>query len=73
MKRAAVTAIVMVMLALEAAHAAEIGLPSESVDLPAVLEIVRNVSPRLAVERESIAQAEADRLTAGAYPNPTLS
>jgi cobalt-zinc-cadmium efflux system outer membrane protein len=34
---------------------------------------VREVSPRLALERQSIAQAQADRITAGTYPNPTVS
>jgi cobalt-zinc-cadmium efflux system outer membrane protein len=43
------------------------------VDLPALLRLVRDVSPRLAVERQAIAGAEADRITAGAYPNPSLS
>jgi outer membrane protein, heavy metal efflux system len=43
------------------------------VDLPALLGIVRDSSPRLALERQAIAGAEADRITAGAYPNPTLS
>ncbi|MEO8137569.1 MAG: TolC family protein [Betaproteobacteria bacterium] len=43
------------------------------VDLPAVLRLVREVSPRLALERQNIRGAEANRITAGAYPNPTLS
>jgi cobalt-zinc-cadmium efflux system outer membrane protein len=47
--------------------------PPETVDLQAVVRIVRDSSPRLAVERQAIAGAEANRITAGAYPNPTLS
>ena len=43
---------------------------ADVVDLPALLRIVRDVSPRLALERQAIAGAEADRITAGAYPNP---
>lgn len=43
------------------------------VDLQAVLRLVREVSPRLAVERQAVAGAEANRITAGAYPNPTVS
>jgi outer membrane protein, heavy metal efflux system len=38
-----------------------------------VLRIVREGSPRVALQRESIAGAEAGRIIAGAYPNPTLS
>lgn len=45
----------------------------ESVDLPALLRIVREVSPRLAVERQAVAVTETNRIAAGAYPNPTVS
>jgi cobalt-zinc-cadmium efflux system outer membrane protein len=45
----------------------------DEVDLQAVLRIVREVSPRLAVERQSIIGAEANRIAASAYPNPTLN
>lgn len=45
----------------------------ESVDLPALLRIVREVSPRLAVERQSVTITETNRIAAGAYPNPTVS
>ena len=34
------------------------------VDLPVVLRLVRDVSPRLAVERQAVAGAEANRITA---------
>lgn len=43
------------------------------VDLPAVLRLARDASPRLSLEREGVAGAEASRITAGAYPNPTLN
>ena len=43
------------------------------VDLPAVLRLARDVSPRLAIERQRVAGAEANRITAGAYPNPTVN
>ena len=45
----------------------------EVVDLPVLLRLVRDASPRLAVERQAIAGAEAGRIAAEAYPNPTLS
>lgn len=44
-----------------------------SMDLAEVLRIVREVSPRLAIEREGVRTAEAGRITAGAYPNPSVS
>lgn len=47
--------------------------PPLVVSLPDVLRLVRDVSPRLAIERLNIRGAEANRITAGAYPNPTLS
>lgn len=49
-----------------------IELPN-AIDLPDLLRIVREVSPRLALERQNIASAQADRIIAGAYPNPNLS
>jgi len=48
-------------------------VPPTSVDLATVLRLAREVSPRLAIERLNISGAEANRITAGAYPNPTLS
>lgn len=53
----------------QAAHPA---LP-ERVDLGDVVRLVRERSPRLALARQGIAQAEADRITAGTYPNPVVS
>ena len=43
------------------------------VSLPDVMRLLREVSPRLALERLNIRGAEANRITAGTYPNPTLS
>lgn len=45
----------------------------EKLTLPALLRLVAERSPRLAVERVGIEAAEADRITAGALPNPTIS
>ena len=43
------------------------------VDLAAVLKLARDVSPRLSLEREAVAGAEANVTIAGALPNPVLS
>ena len=45
----------------------------ERLDLPALLRLVAERSPRLLAERTAIEVAEADRVTAGAIPNPTIS
>jgi cobalt-zinc-cadmium efflux system outer membrane protein len=58
---------------LAPARAQERAAPPEVVDLPAVLRLAREASPRLAVERQAVAGAEAGRIAAEAYPNPTLS
>ena len=55
------------------AYAQEIPVAPDVVDLPALLRLVREASPRLAAERQAVAGAEANRITAGAYPNPTLN
>lgn len=47
--------------------------PPQSVDLATVLELAKGANPRLAVEGQNIAMAQADRMTAGAWPNPTVS
>lgn len=47
--------------------------PPELVNMAGVLTLARKVSPRLALERQNIAVAHAERRTAGAYPNPTIS
>ena len=61
------------LIGIAAAGAQEIPAPPEVVDLPTLMRLVRDASPRLAVERQAIAGAEAGRITAEAYPNPTLS
>ena len=47
--------------------------PLESVSLANVIALAGEASPRLTLERQSIAVAEAERRSADAYPNPTLS
>ena len=67
-------------LALAACLAGSAGVYAQSpapaadvMDLAEVLRIARDLSPRLALERQNISGAEANRITAGAYPNPTVS
>jgi cobalt-zinc-cadmium efflux system outer membrane protein len=68
--------IVLTVLALFAtvalAQQAEGQLP-ELLTLQALLRLVAERSPRLAVERVSVDAAQADRVSAGALPNPTIS
>src|SRR5256886_13432105 len=45
----------------------------ERLTLQVLLRLVAERSPRLAVEQVSIATAEAERIAAGAFPNPTVS
>ena len=45
----------------------------ERLTLAALLRLVAERSPRLAAERAGIDAAEAERVTAGAIPNPTIS
>ncbi|MCL1861537.1 MAG: TolC family protein, partial [Proteobacteria bacterium] len=45
----------------------------DSVDLPTVLALIKEASPRVALERQNLAIAHAERRTAGAWPNPTVS
>lgn len=47
--------------------------PSERVDLDAVIALAREASPRIALERQSITTAEAERQLASARPNPVFS
>ncbi|WP_394538415.1 TolC family protein [Lysobacter enzymogenes] len=61
------------VLAAAALPATAAQLPPESVDLPTVLTLARGDSPRLQLERKQIALAQAERVSAGAYPNPSLS
>lgn len=71
MRRAVILAVCLAGLA--PAGAQEPARAPEVVDLPVLLRLVRDASPRLAVERQAIAGAEAGRIAAEAYPNPTLS
>ena len=61
------------LVGLAPARAEEPARAPEVVDLPVLLRLVRDTSPRLAVERQAIAGAQAGRIAAEAYPNPTLS
>ncbi|HTF15883.1 MAG TPA: TolC family protein [Burkholderiales bacterium] len=45
----------------------------ERLTLPVLLRLVAERSPRLAVEQTAIDTAEAERISAGAFPNPTVS
>jgi cobalt-zinc-cadmium efflux system outer membrane protein len=45
----------------------------ETVSLDTVLALASEANPRLSLERQSVEAAQADRRTAGAYPNPTVS
>jgi cobalt-zinc-cadmium efflux system outer membrane protein len=54
-------------------HAQDNNPAPDIVDLAEVLRIVRDISPRLAIERQNISGAEANRITAGAYPNPAVN
>jgi cobalt-zinc-cadmium efflux system outer membrane protein len=45
----------------------------ESLTLPILLRLVAERSPRLAVEQVAVDSAEAERITAGALPNPSVS
>ncbi len=47
--------------------------PPERLTLPVLLQLVAERSPRLAVEQVAIDAAKADRITAGALPNPTVN
>ncbi len=84
----AVHACIVLAAALAVAHAAADPLPEAPPALPVqsgfdplpdrptleeFLELVRWRSPALAVERTRVDAARADRLTAGALPNPTVS
>ena len=45
----------------------------DRITLPTLLRLVAERSPRLAVEQAAVDSAEAERITAGARPNPTIS
>ena len=67
------TVLILFLIGIAPARAQENTPLPDVVDLPAVLQLVRDVSPRLSIERQAIAGAEANRITAGTYPNPTLN
>lgn len=73
--RGGIAALLVVALLTGPAPARAQGQPAppDVVDMPTLLRLVRDASPRLAVEREAIAGAEANRITAGTYPNPSLT
>jgi cobalt-zinc-cadmium efflux system outer membrane protein len=54
------------------AHAQDPALP-DRLTLPILLKLVAERSPRLAVEQVAIDSAEAERISAGARPNPTIA
>ena len=60
-------------LGMGPAHSQQTPRVATEVDLAAVLRLVRDASPRLSIERQAVADAQANRITAGAYPNPTIS
>lgn len=45
----------------------------DTLNLPALLRLVAERSPRLAAERVAVDAAQADRVAAGVLPNPTVS
>lgn len=50
----------------------DVALP-QHLTLPTLLKLVAERSPRLAVEQVAIESAQAERISAGARPNPTIS
>jgi cobalt-zinc-cadmium efflux system outer membrane protein len=72
-RRCAALLAVLALCAPFAAAQETAGPLPEVLTLPALLRLVGERSPRLAVERTGIDAAEADRVTAGALPNPTIS
>ena len=66
-------ALVMLFLPSALSLAQETTAPPNVVNLVEVLRLAQEVSPRLAVERQALAGAEANRITAGALPNPSVS
>lgn len=47
--------------------------PPETIDLETILSLAQDDTPRLAIEEQDVAIARADRMIAGARPNPTVS
>jgi len=72
-KPALIPAFALTIILAAPVHAQPAPPPDHTVDLATVLRLARESSPRLALERQGIAGAEAERITAGAYPNPSVS
>jgi cobalt-zinc-cadmium efflux system outer membrane protein len=53
--------------------AAQEASPPDTVDLAAVVRLVKDGSPRYTADLQSVSIAEADRITAAALPNPTVN
>ena len=62
-----------VLMSANAAHAAENLAPPTQLEWAELLRIARDASPRLALSEQDIAMAEADRRSAAAFGNPSLS
>lgn len=73
-RRARLCAALCLAASLTTAYAQEAApdLPRQ-ITLPQMLRLLAQRSPRLAAERVAIDAAEAERLGAAAYPNPTVS
>lgn len=63
----------LILCLLLPAAQAQPALPPEQIDLPTVLSLARDSSPRIALDRQDIEVARAERRIASALPNPTLS
>lgn len=61
------------LIALLATSAVHAQTPPDSIDLATVIQLARGDNPRLVVEEQDVAIARADRMTAGARPNPSVS
>jgi cobalt-zinc-cadmium efflux system outer membrane protein len=72
-RRASLLVVVLVLFAPAAQAQRDAGALPEVLTMPALLALVAERSPRLAVERTAIDAAQADRVTAGALPNPSIS
>jgi len=53
--------------------AAQDATPPDTVDLAAVVRLVKDGSPRYSADLQSVSIAEAERITAAALPNPTIN
>lgn len=64
---------IVLLILVSCAPAAKAQDLPDLLTLPALLRLVAERSPRLAVERAGIDAAEADLVSAGALPNPTVT